>query len=170
MAKPALKPLVEAAVVLTSRGMHFLYYVGDYDFAISKNLVAENNGEEFSMDARTGLPVVGTAESVGKILECYSDGVVVVEVGQWRSPLFVTDEAADAIEAATEPIAEIPPQSQIKAFRWQRRSKADRRIATRCRHRGPGPLRQRGFRSNRLMRKTRIGGARSPAMRLDNAR
>jgi hypothetical protein len=120
MAEPALKPLVdEAAVVLTSRGMHFLYYVGDYDFAISKTLVAENNGEEFSVDERTGLPVVGAADSVGKILECYSDGVVVVEAGHWRSPLFVTDEAADVIEAATEPIAEIPPQSQIKAFRWQ---------------------------------------------------
>ncbi len=122
MAKPTLKPLVdEASVALTSRGMHFLYYVGDYDFAISKTLVSEYDGEEFSIDERTGQPVVSTVDSVKKILQCYSDGVIVIETGQWRAPLFVTDEVADAIELATRPVA-MPPELQIKAFTWQRAS------------------------------------------------
>jgi hypothetical protein len=121
IAKPVLERKVDqAAIVLTSRDMHFLYYLDEYDFVVSDNRLSEIDGEEFSIDSRTGLPVVSTAESVNTILGCYPDGLVVVEAGHWRSPIAVSDEVADLIEAATQPVAEMPPESQIKAFEWRR--------------------------------------------------
>jgi hypothetical protein len=121
IAKPVLERKVDqAAIVLTSRDMHFLYYLDAYDFVVSGNRLSEIDGEEFSIDSRTGLPVVSTAESVNTILGCYPDGLVVVEAGHWRSPIAVSDEVADLIEAATQPVAEMPPESQIKAFEWRR--------------------------------------------------
>jgi hypothetical protein len=121
VAKPFLEREVDqASIVLTSRDMHFLYYLGDYDFIVSSNRLSETGGEEFSIDPRTGLPVVSTAESINTILECYPDGLIVVEAGQWRFRPAVSDEVADAIEAASQPLAGVPPEAQIKAFEWQR--------------------------------------------------
>jgi hypothetical protein len=120
IAKPFLtREAHQASVVLTSRDMHFLYYVGVPDFVVSVNRISELDDEEFSIDARTGLPIVSTAESINRILECYPDGLLVIEAGHWRSSTAVSDEVADAIEAASQAIA-MPPESQIKAFRWQR--------------------------------------------------
>ena len=119
-AKPALHPLVDkASVVLTARDVHFLYYLGDYDFVISRNQLTEIAGHEFSIDSRTGHPVVSTANSLDLIMQCYPDGLIVVEASLWRNPTSVSDAAADAIEASTTPIAEIPPESQLAAYRWQ---------------------------------------------------
>ena len=119
-AAPVLEPWVDkASVVLTARDVHFLYYLGDYDFVISRNRLTEIHGHEFSIDTRTGHAVVSTADSLDLIMQCYPDGLIVVEASLWRNPTAVSDAAADAIEAATTPIPDIPPELQIAAFRWQ---------------------------------------------------
>ena len=119
-ARPALERWIDqASVVLTSRDVHFLYYLGDYDFVVSRNRMSEINGREFDRDPRTGRPVVTEPASLRLIVDCYPSGLIVVEVGHWRDPSAVSDKLADAIEAATTPITEIPPESQLKAFRWQ---------------------------------------------------
>jgi 4-amino-4-deoxy-L-arabinose transferase-like glycosyltransferase len=127
LATPLLKPWTDkASVILTSRDMHFVYYIGDYDFVISRNRISDINGEDFSIDPRTGKPVVSSADSLNKILQCYSDGVILVETTHWRSPAAVTDEVADAIEAGTRSIVGVPPETGIKAFNWRRAADAPR--------------------------------------------
>jgi hypothetical protein len=119
--KPFLQPkLAQASIVLTSRDMHHLYYLEDYDFVVSENRLSEIDGDEFTIDPRTGLPVVSTVDSVRTIMECYPDGVIVIENGHWRSPIAVNDEIADLLERVGQPVAELPPESQIKAFEWRR--------------------------------------------------
>jgi hypothetical protein len=46
--------------------------------------------------------------------------VIVIENGHWRSPIAVNDEIADLLERVGQPVAELPPESQIKAFEWRR--------------------------------------------------
>ena len=66
-------------MVLTPSDLHFLYYLGDYDFVVNPNRLSEIQGHEFSLDPRTGRAVVGTADSLDLIMQCYPDGLIVAE-------------------------------------------------------------------------------------------
>lgn len=120
-AVPTLTPWVKgSAVVLTSSALKALYYFGRYDFEINaSNLRETESKHEFSVDPRTGHPVVGDAEAVRRILACYPSGVVIADARRWEhSPRIVPAAVAAVIEARTHPIP-IPGRTRVVAFEWR---------------------------------------------------
>ena len=99
-AKEPLAPyLADAAIVLTTREVETLYYLGRYDVLISRSRQSElQNREEFSLDPRTGRPVIATPESLALIMDCYPDGLIVSNGRRWRDPAEFDDSVANLIE------------------------------------------------------------------------
>ena len=127
-ATAALQPwLGEASIILTPDDMHAMYYLGDYDIAVNPSRLSEIpgtgrvNAEEFSLDPRTGRPVVGTADSLGLIMACYPDGLFVADLTSYPAPWATSESKAitSLIERDMEPI-DLPPKSGVVAFRWER--------------------------------------------------
>ncbi|HEX6065660.1 MAG TPA: hypothetical protein VFZ04_15625 [Longimicrobiales bacterium] len=118
-ARDALTPFLEtASIVLTSRDVHFLHYLGDYDVALNSSRLTEIRGNDFARDPRTGKAVIGTAEALGTTMECFSSGLIVTDAASWRLRAGITDEVADRIEAETAEIA-LPLEAGLLAFRWE---------------------------------------------------
>ena len=118
-ARDALTPFLEtASIVLTSRDVHFLHYLGDYDVALNSSRLTEIRGNDFARDPRTGKAVIGTAEALGTTMECFSSGLIVTDAASWRDRAGITDEVADRIEAETAEIA-LPPEAGLLAFQWE---------------------------------------------------
>jgi 4-amino-4-deoxy-L-arabinose transferase-like glycosyltransferase len=119
-ASAPLRPWLEQASLVVTMGEEFtLYYVGDYDVLIDRNRVVELGDREFVVDTRNGRPVVSKAASLELILDCYRDGVIIVDTEIWRQPNRVGDVAADLIEQRTTRI-DLPTTPRIKLFRWER--------------------------------------------------
>jgi hypothetical protein len=129
-AKDALAPwLADAAIVLTTDELSALHYLGRYDVLISKSRLSElRNGGEFSLDPRTGRPVIGRPESLALILDCYPDGLLVVDAGRWRNPAQLDHAVADLTEARTEEV-ELSAVG-MHAYVWRQRD--DTRRAEVC--------------------------------------
>lgn len=128
VASEALDPFLDEAVLLTTSEMETLYAFDRYDFLISNSRMSEllrNNGGhldgedigEFSIDWRTGRPVVSEPASIELIMSCFKKGVIISNVYRWRFGPQLDDEVADLIEANTTKV-ELPPSSRITAFRW----------------------------------------------------
>jgi hypothetical protein len=120
-AEPLRPWLDQASVVLTTSDIEMLYFLGDYDVLINKSRWSELGDEktEFGRDRRTGKPVVSTPESVGLIIDCSPDGLIVTSEHRWRVWHQLDDTIANLIVERTVPI-ELPRASQIMAFHWER--------------------------------------------------
>jgi 4-amino-4-deoxy-L-arabinose transferase-like glycosyltransferase len=119
-ARALLAPELErASVVLTGWELHTLYYLGRFDTTLSASRLSEiPDSSEFGIDPRTGRPVISRADSVALLMECFPDGLVVVNPEYWRAAEELNDEMAGVIEARATPI-ELPAGLGILAFRWQ---------------------------------------------------
>jgi len=119
--RAALQPWLEqATVVLTPNDMHALYYLGDYDIAVNPSRLSEvDGGVEFSLDPRTGRPVIGTASSLRLIMSCYPTGVLVADATNHPPPWIGSEALAEAITLEMSPIA-LPGLPGLFAFRWDR--------------------------------------------------
>ncbi len=128
VASEALEPWLEDANLLTTSEMETLYAFDRYDILISNSRMSEllrNNGGhldgqdigEFSMDWRTGRPVVSEPSSIELIMSCFEKGVIVSNVYRWRFGPQLDDEVADVIEANATKV-DLPPSSMITAYRW----------------------------------------------------
>jgi hypothetical protein len=114
-----LKPWLDKASIVVTMGEEFtLYYVGDYDVLIDRNRAVELGDREFVVDPRTGRPVVSRAASLDLILDCYRDGVIIVDTEIWRKPNRVGDQLANLIEQRTTRI-DLPTTPRIVLFRWE---------------------------------------------------
>jgi hypothetical protein len=92
--------LADADVVLTTEELMALYYLGQYDILVSKSRLSESaEGHEFSIDDRTGRRVISTPRSVGLILDCFSDGLIVSRETHWRDAAELDDAVANLIAA-----------------------------------------------------------------------
>ncbi|MEZ5931565.1 MAG: hypothetical protein R3F54_06370 [Alphaproteobacteria bacterium] len=127
-ASEALQPWLDGAVLLTTSEMETLYAFDRYDILISNSRMSElrRNSEglldpanigEFSLDWRTGRPVVSEPASVELIMSCFKKGVVVSNVYRWRFGPQLDDEVADVIEAHAVKV-DLPPSSSMTAYRW----------------------------------------------------
>ena len=66
--------------MLTTNELSALYYLGRYDVLVSKSRLSEiRDGGEFSLDPRTGRPVIATPKSLALIMDCYPDGLIVAD-------------------------------------------------------------------------------------------
>lgn len=129
IASDALEPWLDGAVLLTTSEMETLYAFDRYDILISNSRMSElerNSGGhldddaigEFSIDWRTGRPVISEPASLMLIMSCFEKGVIVSNVYRWRLDPQLDDEMADVIEATAVPV-ELPPSSRMTAFRWE---------------------------------------------------
>jgi len=120
-AESALRPLLERSdVVVTMTELEMLYYFDRYDILLSSSRLGEiPEGVDFSADFRTGRPVIGSVEAMGKVLECYDSGVLVTNTRRWGGTKFVSAEMARLIERSTEAVP-LPKESRVLAFEWRR--------------------------------------------------
>ena len=121
-ARTRLAPELErASVVLTGWELHTLYYLGRFDITLSASRFSElPEPHEFGIDSRTGRPVISRAASVALVMQCFPDGLVVVNPEYWRDEGELNNEMANVIEARAAPI-QLPGALGILAFRWQSR-------------------------------------------------
>ncbi len=128
-ARDELEPWLEGAVLLTTSEMETLYAFDRYDILISHSRMSElerhENGRrngvrasEFSLDWRTGRPVISDARSLELVMSCFDKGVIVSNVYRWRLSSQLDDEVADLIEERAIPV-ELPGSTQITAYRWE---------------------------------------------------
>ena len=77
----AILPWVEKSSVLaTNRELHAIYYFGHADLIVSPSRLSEiSDKSEFSMDHRTGLPVISTPTSLTEVIECTPNGIFVLD-------------------------------------------------------------------------------------------
>jgi hypothetical protein len=61
---------------------------------------------------------VSKAASLALILECYRNGLILVDTKIWRKPNRVGDELANLIEQRTTRI-DLPTTPRIVLFRWE---------------------------------------------------
>jgi hypothetical protein len=73
---------------------------------------------EFSLDWRTGRPVVSKPSSVELVMSCFKRGVIVSNIYRWRFEPQLGDAIADVIEANAIKV-DLPPSSRITAYRWE---------------------------------------------------
>jgi hypothetical protein len=122
-ARTRLAPDLESAsVVLTGWELHTLYYLGRFDMTLSASRLSEiADPHEFGIDPRTGRPVISRADSVALVMDCFPDGLVVVNPEYWRDEEELNNEMANMIEARATPI-ELPGPLGMLAFRWRNAS------------------------------------------------
>jgi hypothetical protein len=71
---------------MTMRELHTIDALGDYDVLLDKSRLTEiGENSEFSIDPRTGRPVVGEPASVERILDCEPEGVLLAERAWWEA-------------------------------------------------------------------------------------
>jgi 4-amino-4-deoxy-L-arabinose transferase-like glycosyltransferase len=118
-AKDVLQPWFDrASVVLTNEELAALYYFGRFDVTVSRSRLSELDDEhEFSLDNRTGRPVVSTVDSVARIMACYPHGLLLTNTRMWRNPAHIDSQLADFIELHAEPV-DVPRALRIVAFAW----------------------------------------------------
>jgi hypothetical protein len=125
-AKETLAPwLADASIVLTTDELSAFYYLGRYDILISRSRLSEyGDGDEFSLDPRTGRPVIGTAESLALIMDCHPDGLIVADDSRWNNRAVVSDAVSALIKARAEEVE--LPAAAMHAFVWRQPNDARR--------------------------------------------
>jgi hypothetical protein len=122
-AREALAPWLERAdVVVTTEELGHLYFLGRYDVRFSPSKLGELHKaerREFGIDFRTGRPVIGSKETLERILACYPVGVIVGPAAHWGRPELINGELAALIAARARPLP-LPPGSHLRAYAWER--------------------------------------------------
>jgi 4-amino-4-deoxy-L-arabinose transferase-like glycosyltransferase len=108
-----------AEVILASSMLKAIYYLGRVELGVSTGEAARGRSDaEFSEAPREGVPVISRPESLALVQSCYGSGLVIADVRSWRRPWSVTQDAADYIEAAMQPVP-LSGRWGIRAFRWR---------------------------------------------------
>ena len=123
-ARDLLAPIVaDSEVVLTTQGLHLLYYFDRLDIELSASRLSDlyagswDENKEFLVDPRTGHPVISSAASFETVRACFATGTILVHENAWRNRVYVADPVADAIVASSTEVEAVEPYG-IRAFRW----------------------------------------------------
>jgi len=115
----ALAPrLDDETVVVTTRELQTLYYLGRYDVTLSRSRLAEFSRTQFDRDPRTGRPVIGSAEALARVMDCFPRGLIVLPEHHWRDAAQLAAPVADLILRRADEI-DLPPRLRVRAFQWQ---------------------------------------------------
>jgi 4-amino-4-deoxy-L-arabinose transferase-like glycosyltransferase len=116
----ALHPWLEQPdILLTPNDVQALYYLGDYDVAVNPSRLSEYPGGDFSLDPRTGRPVIGTAASLRLIMSCYRTGLLVADATTYPPPWIGSEDLAQVIAQEMDPI-DLRDYPGLYAFHWDR--------------------------------------------------
>lgn len=122
-AREALAPwTTDADIVITTEELGAIYFLGrsDVRFSLSKfNELLGDEKKEFGIDFRTGRPVISKPESMEKLIECFSQGLVVGPIEHWGDPILISEEIQAIITRHAKPI-EVPKESYLYAWGWTR--------------------------------------------------
>jgi hypothetical protein len=117
---PALREVMEGVdVVVTANALQTFYHVGDFDYEMHPTLIAElSPAEEFSVDHRTGRPVISMLASLEQVVSRHPSGVVFGERWRWGSWWggFAPD-VVDYVRMNMEEVA-LPRELAVTAYRW----------------------------------------------------
>lgn len=103
--------------ILAGSELHVLHYLGRFDIALSKSRLGElEDPSEFSRDHRTGQPVISTAASLERILDCVSEGLIVSTESYWGRGYEIDESMANLIERRT---VRLDAPSGIRAYHWK---------------------------------------------------
>jgi hypothetical protein len=120
-ARPVLEPLLERVpVVVTTEELGTQYYLGRFDIRFSPSKLHEfsDGTQDFALDPRTGRPVIAQIGSLNQVIDCYPEGLFVLNSGQWNRPHLFSPEVRDLLLARTEPVP-LPPRTRVTAFTWR---------------------------------------------------
>lgn len=117
-ALPELRQIADERLLVSSGGIKAVYYLGRLDVVLRATVV---EGGEYDTFGKLGIPAISTAQSVGRLIECTPEGVIVIEDHHWRNDWAVPPATADTILQLTEPL-ELPARSRLMAFRWSNRA------------------------------------------------
>jgi len=123
LARPALQPLVGDDVVLaTSQEMKALYFLGRADIIVNASRLSElPEPEEFALDPRTGLPVIGTVASLQRVVECSPRGIFITPAHHWNELRLFQRATAELDVTDVERLA-LPDAAELVAVEWATRS------------------------------------------------
>ncbi len=120
-AAPTLRRLSDSAdVVVSSALVKTLYYLGDGHVGLSRTELFdfEDRPRQFSLDPRTGRPMISEPEALARVMACYRRGLLIIEKDHWRRADVVPGAVADYVTAHAEEVP-VTPEWRIKAFRWK---------------------------------------------------
>jgi len=118
--EPVLRPIATVSdVVLTTEDINALYFIGRHDMFISATKLSEQKPKvEFTVDRRTGRPIISTAKSLKRVMACYPTGLIIAEDYHWLHEVYVTEAIAFLITSQAERI-ELAENAGIRAYRWR---------------------------------------------------
>lgn len=107
----------QPSILMVGDDFHAIYYLHDFDLLINTHRTEDIPPKgEFVLDPRTGRKAISTPENIAAVIECYSDGAIVVSDSRWRTYIGVSNRAADAIERLAEPVSPAIPGFHI--YKW----------------------------------------------------
>lgn len=122
-ATPALRPLVDESDVLVVAGLpKALYYLDRGEIGLSASELSELTpysieSPEFMIDPRTGRPFISRPESMLRLMQEHSSGLVLVDGHQWDNDCCVSPEMSAFLSERLSPVV-LDPAWQLRAFRW----------------------------------------------------
>lgn len=122
-AREALAPWVTGAdIMITTEELGAIYYLGRSDVRFSPSKIRElapDQRKEFGIDYRTGRPIITKPESLERLIECFSRGIVVGPIEHWGEPTLIYDAEQAVIMRYARPV-EVPEESHLYAWGWER--------------------------------------------------
>jgi len=130
LSRKTVEPLVNNAnIVLTTNDVESLYYFKRYDYVFSSFRLNEAAGktvdeftEEFTVDPRTGLPIISKLDSLELLINCYSNGVFLGDSTKWhKDGLGLGEKGVDLLSKYATRI-DTNSRSLLVAFSWQNKT------------------------------------------------
>jgi hypothetical protein len=121
-ARKDLQPwLDKGAIMVTVGDVEPLYAYGRYDLQFSPSKLDEVESEErhdFGRDSRTGRRIIGSAEALQRVIDCYQSGLFLAPANRWDKPTHVNRTIIDLLNRLATPLP-LPGRSALKAYVWE---------------------------------------------------
>jgi|GEM_PF-414959 len=117
-AAEALKPLTqEAEVLLGSMDLALLHAFGRADYLIRAVPTGAHYASPLPVRRKTGVPILSTAKSLGRVMSCHATGIVLIDRSQYNRDHFVSTELVNLLEERAFPIS--TPEPRLVAYQWE---------------------------------------------------
>ena len=112
----------DADIMITTEELGAIYFLGRSDVRYSPSKLAELRPDqrfEFSIDHRTGRPIMSKPESLEQLIDCFERGIVVGPIEHWGNPILISEAVQAVLSRHAKPI-EVPKESHLYAWGWAR--------------------------------------------------
>ncbi|HEX6145092.1 MAG TPA: hypothetical protein VFZ01_20420 [Geminicoccaceae bacterium] len=118
-AAPELRPLVAAAsVVVVSDELAALAALGRADVVVSASRLSDSDAfSEFSRDPRTGATMISEPASLGRVMRCAPDGILIFSERDLQNAWAVPEATYQEVRRRARPLAATGGPA-LRAFAW----------------------------------------------------